>query len=284
MLAFADLPEHISLGEFIRTIIRANPLKGGTSEFAYPAMGGYDKISQVLATYVVDNGGSLSLSDPIKKIVIEDNSVKGVILQKGDFVPSDCVIISHPAYLAINEFFDNGIFEQNFLDSVNRLNKTTSVIEVHFCTSKKLDTRQIVFPVGDYVAKGIFFISNITPNVSPSGEHLLMAGTPVPSEYADDSSKIHQIVDQMKSDISSMYPDFEQYLLWERPMAWKLVEAVVKEPGLVWKDKMPHQIPQIKGLFFVGDSTVSYGIGTDSAAHSSFLAYPKIVQYLKNNR
>ena len=40
MLAFADTTDHISLGEFARTIIRANPFKGGTSEFAYPDMGG----------------------------------------------------------------------------------------------------------------------------------------------------------------------------------------------------------------------------------------------------
>jgi hypothetical protein len=64
-------------------------------------------------------------------------------------------------------------------------------------------------------------------------------------------------------------------------MAWKLVESVVKEPGKVWKSKMPHQIPGIDGLFFVGDSTVSYGIGTDSAAHSSILCHPKIESYLK---
>jgi hypothetical protein len=43
---------------------------------------------------------------------------------------------------------------------------------------------------------------------------------------------------------------------------------------------MPHEIPGIKGLFFVGDSTISYGIGTDSAAHSSLLCYPKIISYL----
>jgi len=64
-------------------------------------------------------------------------------------------------------------------------------------------------------------------------------------------------------------------------MAWSLVESVVKEPGKVWKSKMPHDIPSIKGLFFVGDSTISYGIGTDSAAHSSILCVPKIESYLK---
>jgi hypothetical protein len=45
---------------------------------------------------------------------------------------------------------------------------------------------------------------------------------------------------------------------------------------------MPHEVSQVKGLFFVGDSTVSYGIGTDSAAHSSLLCHPKIISYLKN--
>jgi hypothetical protein len=67
-------------------------------------------------------------------------------------------------------------------------------------------------------------------------------------------------------------------------MAWKLVEAVVKEPGLVWKNKMPHEISQVEGLFFVGDSTISYGIGTDSAAHSSILCHPKIIQYLSQSK
>ena len=80
----------------------------------------------------------------------------------------------------------------------------------------------------------------------------------------------------MKKEISEIYPEFNIIVvIWERPMAWKLVESVVKEPGMVWKSKMPHQIPGINGLFFVGDSTVSYGIGTDSAAHSSLLCYPK---------
>ena len=43
---------------------------------------------------------------------------------------------------------------------------------------------------------------------------------------------------------------------------------------------MPHSVENVEGLFFVGDSTISYGIGTDSAAHSSILAHPKIIQYL----
>ena len=281
MLAFADTTDHISLGEFARTIIRANPFKGGTSEFAYPDMGGYDRISEVMGNYIQENNSSVNLGVTVKKILVEDAKVTGVLLSDGNTIESDCVIISYPAYHAINQLFDEGIFDDNFVKHTNRLNKTTSVVEVHFALSKQLDTRQVVFPVGEnYTSKGIFFISNITPSVSPKGEHLIIVGTPVKPEETDNQQRIKEIVSKMKEELAAIYPDFNNVLLWERPMAWKLVEAVVKEPGLVWKNKMPHSVPHAKGLFFVGDSTISYGIGTDSAAHSAILAYPKITKFL----
>ena len=280
-LAFADTTDHISLGEFARTIIRANPFKGGTSEFAYPDMGGYDRISEVMGNYIQENNSSVNLGVTVKKILVEDAKVTGVLLSDGNTIESDCVIISYPAYHAINQLFDEGIFDDDFIKHTNRLNKTTSVVEVHFALTKQLDTRQVVFPVGEnYTSKGIFFISNITPSVSPKGEHLIIVGTPVKPEETDDQQRIKEIVSKMKEELSAIYPDFNNVLLWERAMAWKLVEAVVKEPGLVWKNKMPHSVPHVKGLFFVGDSTISYGIGTDSAAHRAILAYPKITKFL----
>jgi len=282
MLAFADTAENISLGEFIRTIIRANPFKGGTSEFGYPDMGGYDRIAKLFAEYSVKKGSKINLETQVKKIEVENDKVKGVTLLDGQFIPSECVIVTFPSYLAINQLFDDNVFDKNFLETVNRLNQTTSVIEVHFALSKKIDTRQIVFPVGkNYISKGIFFISNITSSVSPPDEHLMMVGTPVRSDEAKSSKRIREITEKMKEELNIIYPEFQQALLWERPKAWSLVESVVKKPGLVWKNKMPHEVPHVKGLFFVGDSTVSYGIGTDSAAHSSILCHPKIMSYLK---
>lgn len=282
MLAFADTPDHIALGEFIRTIIRANPFKGGTSEFAYPSDGGYDTICKLLATYIEQKGGTIRLEQSIKQITIENGCATGIVLSKGDIIKSNCIVVSQPAYLAINELFEPGTFEPGFVSKIERLNKTTSVIEVHFCLSEQIETRQVVFPVGNYTTKGVFFVSNITNSVSPKGQHLVMAGTPVPPEYTESPAKIKEVTQKMKAELSQIYPKFTKSLLWERPMAWKLVEAVVKEPGMVWKHKMPHQVENIRGLFFVGDSTISYGIGTDSAAHSSILCNPKIISHLKN--
>ncbi|NIM25919.1 MAG: NAD(P)-binding protein [Nitrosopumilaceae archaeon] len=285
MLAFADSAKNISLGEFARTIIRANPFKGGTSEFAYPSDGGYDKISQILSNYIQSKGNSILLNSSIKKILIENNQVTGFIDNKGNFIETNCIVISYPAYQALKQLFDKEVFDQKFLKKIDNLNDTTAVIEVHFALSKKLDTRHVVFPVGEkYTAKGIFFISNMTPKVSPKGEHLIITGTPVPPQYVKSPQKIRETVEKMKEEINAIYPDFKSSLLWERPMGWSLVESVVKKPGKVWKSKMPHKVNGIDGLFFVGDSTVSYGIGTDSAAHSSILCLPKILEYLRQQK
>lgn len=286
MLAFADIPENVSLGEFVRTIIRANPFRGGTSEFGYPQKGGYDQISKLLANYIVTSGGSdINLKSTVKKIVVENGKVKGIITDGDRFIETNTCIVSLPAYVAVNTLFDEGIIDKKYLDYVERLNKTTSVVEVHFALSERIDDRQIVFPVGDkYTTKGIFFISNITNSVSPPKEHLILAGTPVSSNSASDSESVRKMVGKIKDDLREIYPTFDKVLMWERPMAWTLVESVAKEPNLVWKQKMPHEIPEIKGLFFVGDSTISYGIGTDSAAHSALLCYPQIESFLTKNK
>jgi protoporphyrinogen oxidase len=288
MLAFADTPEHISLGEFARTIIRANPFRGGTSEFGYPAEGGYDTIAKILARYIEKKSNtspSIHLDVTIKKVVVQQGEVKGVITSSSNFVESNCVVISYPAYIAINQLFDPEVFKKEFVQQVNRLNKTTSVIEVHFALAKRIEEQlQVVFPVGNqFSAKGIFFVSNISSKVSPDGQQLVLTGTPVSSEDAISPDRIRKISQEMKENLTTIYSQFnaKNDTLWERPMAWQLVESVVKEPGLVWKHKMPHEVKdQVKGLFFVGDSTISYGIGTDSAAHSALLCHEKVLSYL----
>jgi len=155
--------------------------------------------------------------------------------------------------MTINQLFDSKVFDKEFILQVTRLNKTTSVIEVHFALSKKIEEQwQVVFPVGSqFSAKGIFFISNISSKVSPEGQQLVLAGTPVSSEDAINLDRIRKISQEMKENLATIYSylDEGKDLLWERPMAWQLVESVVKESGLVWKHKMPHEVDdQAKGL------------------------------------
>ena len=281
MLAFADVPERVALGEFVRTMIRANPFRGGTSEFAYPARGGYDRICELLADYVRERGGTVETGVRARRVVVEGGRAAGVETADGRFVGGRCAVVSVPVYDAVRELFGPGELDGGFAKRAAELDSATAVVETHYCTSEPADRRQVVFPVGpERAAKGVFFVSNIAPSVSPPGEHLMMAGTPVSASDAKSGSAVSKINGRMKEEISQIYPGFESSLLWERPMAWSRVEAVSKGPGMVWEDKAPHEAPGTAGLFFVGDSTVGHGIGTDSAAHSSALCHPKIAAFL----
>lgn len=277
MLAFADTPDHVSLGEFIRTIIRANPFRGGTSQFAYPSKG-YDTICKVLAAYVKSRGGRILLSSPIKKIEVRQDSVYGVIDSNGGIVKTNCVIASPPAY-QIPSLLDDNILNNSTKHHIDNLKSSTAVIEVHYATNRQIDTRQIIFPVGDYTAKGIFFTSNISAQLCPTGEHQIICGAPISSGNMS-GSKLREATNEMRQDIESIYPGFKSSIIWERPQVWNLVESVAKMPGMVWRSKMPHHTSEVNGLFFVGDSTMSYGIGTDSAAHSAMLCYPHVKAYI----
>ena len=137
MLAFADTADHISLGEFARTIIRANPFKGGTSEFAYPDGGGYDSICHVLSDFILEKGGHVETKQSVKKVIVENSKVTGVIVTDSSnsekLIPTNSVVISYPAYTALHQLFDDNIIDRNFVQKIDKLNKTTSVVEVHFC-------------------------------------------------------------------------------------------------------------------------------------------------------
>ena len=161
----------------------------------------------------------------IKKVVVQQGEVKGLITSNNNFVESNCVVISYPAYLAMNQLFDPEVFEKEFVRQVNRLNKTTSVIEVHFALTKRIEEQlQVVFPVGtQFSAKGIFFVSNISSKVSPDGQQLILTGTPVSSEDAINPDRIKKISQEMKENLSTIYSQFNasKDTLWERPMAWQ---------------------------------------------------------------
>lgn len=228
MLAFADTPDRVSLGEFIRTIIRANPFRGGTSRFAYPTKG-YDTICKVLASYVKSRGGRILLSSPIQKIEVRQNSVYGVTDSNGDIIKTNCIIASPPVY-QIPHLLDDNMLNNSTKRHIDGLKSSTAVIEVHYATNKQIDTRRIVFPVGGYAAKGIFFTSNISPQLCPAGEHQLICGTPIDPNNMT-GSKLRQTANEMRQDIESVYPGFQNSIIWERPQACNLVESVAKMPA-----------------------------------------------------
>ncbi|MFZ0326531.1 MAG: hypothetical protein WAL66_04430 [Nitrososphaeraceae archaeon] len=118
--------------------------------------------------YDFTSSSPIILNCQAKQVIVKDGKVLGILTAQNLFIESKCIAITFPSYIAIKQLFA----ENKDVKRVRDLDKTTSVIEVHFGVAENVDrqNRQVVFPLGsEFAAKGIFFISNITRAVSPEG-------------------------------------------------------------------------------------------------------------------
>ena len=46
----------------------------------------------------------VNLNSSIKKIVINNNKVEGVLNNQGEFIKADSVVVTYPAYIAVKQF------------------------------------------------------------------------------------------------------------------------------------------------------------------------------------
>ncbi len=58
-------------------------------------VGGSGALSEALASYIRDNGGTIMLSTPVQSIKVEDGEAKGVILTSGDEIRASKAVISN---------------------------------------------------------------------------------------------------------------------------------------------------------------------------------------------
>ena len=94
----------------------------------------------------MEKGGDIQTKQSVKKVIIKNSKVTGVIvsdsLTSEKFIPTNSVVISYPAYTALNQLFEENVIDRKFVQKIDKLNKTTSVVEVHFALNSQIDTRQ----------------------------------------------------------------------------------------------------------------------------------------------
>ena len=58
------------------------------------------------------------------------------------YIQTDRCIVSLSAYNALSNLIDSKIFDNGLVDIIYKLNKVTSVIEIHFALSERIDVGQ----------------------------------------------------------------------------------------------------------------------------------------------
>jgi phytoene dehydrogenase-like protein len=243
---------------------------------------GYGDFMRILAETSIEHGGELRTQARASEILIENGRARGAIVkQEGgriERVEAPLVVTAFPIW-DLFDLVDEAVFPPDFALQVKHLEKTTAVFGVIAATREPLyegkhflltDARRAGYPLAGYMA------TNVSPRVSPEGEHLFEVSCICDSELGQDRERLNGKIDLMKADLEEMFPRWEEKVIWEKPY-FHWVESA-RTPGREGVYRPGPKPPAVDGLYFTGDTVTSRALpGLETAADSAVICANQIL-------
>jgi len=239
-------------------------------------------IAQELAK-VVEKNGAVWTNSPARKIIVKEGKVTSVIVEKaGKEIEIRCkMVISNIGVKSTVNLAGKENFDKEYLEQVRIKLRPSPCLLVLVASDKPLclegihDGLEII--MGSRRIKTVIPISNICPELVPSGQHLMY--TSAKSESTLHPMDIKYEMQQVKSDIKEFFPDFEKH---GRILKMRACGIINEWPeGRTWLGYgMPLETP-ISNLFNVGDSCIAPGlIGTPGSVESGYRVVDSVEKLL----
>jgi phytoene dehydrogenase-like protein len=128
----------------------------------YPE-GGMQTLPDVLANKFIESGGDLKLSSLIKKIMVKDNTVTGVIVERKGFIPCKCVVSNCDARQTFFKLLGRKVVDKQILKKIDGMVPSLSTFILYLAIDKpfkglpKPGTNVWFLPGYDYLEKAYLF-------------------------------------------------------------------------------------------------------------------------------
>ncbi len=206
--------------------------------------GGLNKISQAMAKVVEEEGGKIHLNTKVKKIINSGKEVTGVMLDNGEIVQADYVIVNSDFSYSVLNLMDPKYVEKYSEKKLARKKYSCSTFMIYLCVDKLYDIphHNIIFAENykqnvDDIFKNLklsdeisFYIQNacITDKtLAPQGKSTIYILVPVPNLRAniDWDKEKEKFRDKVLDAIETRteLKDIRQHIVSERvitPMDW----------------------------------------------------------------
>jgi phytoene dehydrogenase-like protein len=96
----------------------------------YPE-GGMQALPEILAAIFQEAGGELRLLCSGKKVTVKENKINGIILQKGEFIPTGCLVSNCDARQTFLKFLSKGIVSADFTDTLKNMIPSLSMFVLY---------------------------------------------------------------------------------------------------------------------------------------------------------
>jgi len=169
----------------------ATMLMSYVADGAYYCRGSFQKLADVLADSIRENGGEVLLRSPVRKIVVANGCARGVVLENGQRIESEVVVSNIDATQTIHDLVGAHAFPASYLASLKRMRPSVSALVAYIATERSVVPQRLahetfLFPTWDHDAafatteRGAPSWLTITaptladPTLAPPNEHLLV--------------------------------------------------------------------------------------------------------------
>lgn len=254
----------------------------------YHVQGGLSEISEAMARVAEKNGARLHLGRTVERIVVEKGRATGVLLEGGEHLSADEVVLNADFAHAMSHLIEPGVLKKYTPEKLQRMRYSCSTFMLYLGVDKIYEElpHHSIFFAGNYrenirsiferrelVDDVSFYIRNssrIDARVAPEGKSGLYVLVPVPNQTSgiDWSREAKRYRDMILRRIMERTPlhDLEQHLVAERvltPLDWEQRSNVFL--GATFNlahtlDQMlyfrPHnRFEEIESLYLVGGGT-----------------------------
>lgn len=254
-------PARVSAGEVIQFLRRAAkaPVKQGEPR------GGSKQLIDKLHRAVLARGGGIHQRERVREIMTADGCAVGVRSETAEYRAGHIVFAAPLPRLF--DVISESHFEPAFASHVRGI-QSSSGVSVDFVFDRAV-TGMTGGILGVDIPLWVKFQSNLDPTVAPPGKHvntwamLLDPGVPATPKNAEPVlARIRQIMEEV-------LPGAARRIVRERRLLVPVVNANMLIPGQSFPRRPPIVCPEIKGLYFIGDTVQSEGCSGDIAFSSA---------------
>jgi len=267
-----------------------------TGKFAGVPKGGYNKLWDAVNQYLISKGAQVRLNTTVAQIVIENQTVKGITVDKNaytDFYMSRNVLAEQEfieAPLVIYTGFIWDLFEiadkDKFPDFFRKMvlgfkgNTTSAVGWAILAMNKPATDSPCHHTVYKLKRTGLPLqflpITNIDPSIAPEGKHLFIGGCPCELDITDRALMEAKVAAETE-DLKELFPGIWDNVQWAIKGTFSGIDGIARRPRCVGIFRPDYKAPGVEGLYFAGDTVRGRGVGMDFASRSGVRCTERIL-------
>ena len=168
----------------------------------YHPIGGLSRISDTMAETATANGAEIRLSTPVRRVIVENRQARGVVLEDGERIEADDVVLNADFGYAMSNLFDPGVLRKYTPRKLNRMKLSCSTFMLYLGLDRTYDLpHHMVCFAEDYRANVdaifhgrdtsddlSFYVRNASatdPTLAPEGHSALYVLAPVANLRSD---------------------------------------------------------------------------------------------------